>query len=386
MPSKKRTKTKYPGVYFIEGQAASGKGSEKIYYILYRLNGKQIEEKAGRQYVDDMTPAKAAGIRGQRIEGKELSNTEKRIEKEREQASRLDHVFTLYCAASAHKKSMKDEQSYFKNWIDPFIGKKRLDEIVLLDLERIRKKMTAKGKAPRSIQYIKSIVRQIYNFAAERSLYTGALPTIHFLKKQKLDNKRQRYLSPEEAGTLLEEIGKVSPTTYRMSLLSLNTGMRFGEIASLQWQHINTKSRSILIIDPKNGESRTAYMTNETLTMFFEMERGKPGDLVFPSRKDDKMKSASKTFFRAVDRLGLNEGITDPRMKVVFHTLRHSCASWLVNAGVEIPTIAKILGHKSLEMTTRYSHVNDTSVKNAMQTLDRQQQPSGKIVEMRNNN
>ena len=215
--------------------------------------------------------------------------------------------------------------------------------------------------------------------------YTGALPTAHFLKKQKLDNKRQRYLSPEEAEILLEEIGKISPTTHRVSLLALNTGMRFGEIASLQWQHINTKSRLILIVDPKNGESRTAYMTNEVLAMFSEMERGMPGDLIFPSQKGDKMKSASKTFFRAVDKIGLNEGITDPRMRIVFHSLRHSCASWLVNAGVEIPIIAKILGHKSLEMTTRYSHVNDASVKNAMQTLDRKQE-SSKIAEVSSNN
>ena len=117
-------------------------------------------------------------------------------------------------------------------------------------------------------------------------------------------------------------------------------------------------------------------MTNEVLAMFSEMERGMPGDLIFPSQKGDKMKSASKTFFRAVDKIGLNEGITDPRMRIVFHSLRHSCASWLVNAGVEIPIIAKILGHKSLEMTTRYSHVNDASVKNAMQTLDRKQEVS----------
>lgn len=384
MPSKKRTKTKYPGVYYIEGQAASGKGTEKIYYIVYRLNGKQIEEKAGRQYVDDMTPAKAAGIRANRIVGKELSNTDKRIKAAQEQSSRLNHVFTLYCAANSNKKSLKDEQGYFKNWIAPAIGNKPLDEVVLLDLERIRKKMVAKEKAPRSIQYIKSIVRQIYNFAAERNLFIGPPPTAHFLKKLKPDNKRQRYLSPEEAATLLEEIEKTSPATYRMSLLSLNTGMRFGEIAALQWQHINTKLRSIFIVDPKNGESRTAYMTNEVLAMFTDMKRGNPGNLVFPSKKGDKMKSASKTFFRAVDRLGLNEEVTDPRMKVVFHTLRHSCASWLVNAGVTIPTIAKILGHKSLEMTTRYSHVNDVSVKNAMQVLDRKQK-NGKLVGIRDN-
>jgi integrase len=54
----------------------------------------------------------------------------------------------------------------------------------------------------------------------------------------------------------------------------------------------------------------------------------------------------------------------------------------LVNAGVELPTIAKVLGHKSLEMTARYSHVNDVSVRNAMRTLDQQQEQPGEVVNL----
>lgn len=71
----KRIKTKYPGVFWIEGLSAGGK-SERIYYILYRKNGKLIEEPVGRQFQDDMTPARAALIRTRRIEGDDLSNKE----------------------------------------------------------------------------------------------------------------------------------------------------------------------------------------------------------------------------------------------------------------------------------------------------------------------
>lgn len=71
-------------------------------------------------------------------------------------------------------------------------------------------------------------------------------------------------------------------------------------------------------------------------------------------------------------------------MQVVFHSLRHSCASILVNAGVELPIIAKILGHKTLAMTMSYSHVNDRSVKNAMSFLD-EKQAENKIVSIKGN-
>jgi hypothetical protein len=79
-----RTKTDYPGVYYIIGKAVATGKPEKIYYIRYRKDGKLIEEKAGRQFQDDMTPSKASNLRGLRIEGKQPSNEEKRLaEKEK---------------------------------------------------------------------------------------------------------------------------------------------------------------------------------------------------------------------------------------------------------------------------------------------------------------
>lgn len=285
----------------------------------------------------------------------------------------LDNVFKEYQEANTHKKSLKDEVNYYKNWIKPTLGKKRLDEIILLDLGRIKSKMVKKGKAARSIQYIKSIVRQIFNFAIDHKLYTGELPTANFLKNEKNDNRRQRYLSPSETELLLDKIREYSELTYQISLVSLHTGMRFGEIASLLWQHINKDTREFLVVDPKNSDTRSVFMTDRVLAMFQGMDEGKPSELVFPSQKGTKRNRISKSFAASVDDLKFNEGITDRRLKVVFHSLRHSCASILVNAGVEIPVIAKILGHKTLAMTMRYAHINDTNVQNAMKNLDQQQ-------------
>lgn len=74
MAIRERFKTSYPGVFCIEGIAVGRTGTEKIYYIRYKRDGKLTEEKAGRQYQDDMTPARAAEIRAQRIEGKQPKN------------------------------------------------------------------------------------------------------------------------------------------------------------------------------------------------------------------------------------------------------------------------------------------------------------------------
>lgn len=399
-------KTKSVGVRYRQHPTRKhGVNFDRYFTIRYKVNGKEKSEGLGWAS-EGWTEKKAAAvlaelkanqttgqgpatltekreIRRLEDEAKAKQERQQRLLEERERATVLDHVFSQYCESYSHKKSLEDEIGYYKNWIGPAIGSKRLDEILLLDLERIKKKMTTAGRAARSVQYVKAIVRQVFSYASIRGLFKGQPPTQHFLKNQKLDNKRQRYLSPDEAKKLLEAIRPHSEQTHHICLLSLNTGMRFGEIAALLWQHVNVESRSILIIDPKNGESRSAYMTDAVVQMFGGMERGKPDELVFPSNTGERMGKISLTFPKAVDELGLNDGITDRRMRIVFHSLRHSCASWLVNAGVELPTIAKILGHKDLTMTSRYSHVNDSSVKDAMRTLDQQQEQTVEPVKVR---
>ncbi len=78
MPAKKRFKTKHPGIHYIEAKAAGSGRKERVYYIVYRKNGKLIEEKAGRQFQDGMTPAKARRMRIDCIQGRRLSRKEMR--------------------------------------------------------------------------------------------------------------------------------------------------------------------------------------------------------------------------------------------------------------------------------------------------------------------
>ncbi len=398
-----RHSTKTAGVrYKLHSSRRHGVNFDKYFSIRYRVDGKLKEEGLGWSS-EGWSEKKAAAVLAE-LKGNITTSTgprtlaeKRKIEDDRrgkieqqellrqQQAERaqdlvFNNVFSQYCEANSHKKSLRDEINYFKNWIGPTVGTKRLDEIILLDLERIRKRMTSAGNAARSIQYVKSIIRQTYHFAAEHKIFIGEIPTGHFLKKQKIDNRRQRYLSHEEATLLLEEIKKHSATTYHVSLLSLNSGMRFGEIAGLLWQHVHTDRKEILVVDAKNGESRAVYMTTAVVQMFTEMRRVAENELVFPATNGKRMERVSNIFAAAANHIGLNDGITDRRLKFVFHSLRHSCASWLVNSGVELPVIAKILGHKTLAMTMRYSHVNDRSVRNAMSLLDDQQQPVKKVV------
>ena len=70
-----------------------------------------------------------------------------------------------------------------------------------------------------------------------------------------------------------------------------------------------------------------------------------------------KKKEISKTYFRVLDEIGLNDDVVDSRYRVCFHTLRHTFGSWLAIRGVSLQTIGELMGHKRLSQTMRYAHL-----------------------------
>jgi hypothetical protein len=100
------------------------------------------------------------------------------------------------------------------------------------------------------------------------------------------------------------------------------------------------------------------------------------------------MKAISKTFDRTVKCLGFNDGVTDRRQRVVFHTLRHTFGSWLAMQGMHILTIKELLGHKSTAMTERYSHLIPDMKKQAALALEQSfdQKRNGKNKPQRSRN
>ena len=153
-------------------------------------------------------------------------------------------------------------------------------------------------------------------------------------------------------------------------LLSVKHGMRFSEIANLEWQDVNIYAESLFLRDTKSGRNRTVFMTSRVKDLFQKMVFGKPDDLVFPNRDGKRMKHISKTFDETVEKLGLNRGITDSRYKAVYHSLRHTHASRLLESGVDIYHVKELLGHQSIQTTERYTHTRDETLINAVKRME----------------
>lgn len=147
--------------------------------------------------------------------------------------------------------------------------------------------------------------------------------------------------------------------------------MRAGEIAALTWRHVDFPHGLITVKDPKNGESRQVFMTTGVREMLKRrIEQPKVNFLVFPSGNGKQRVRFSKIFKRCVDKLKLNNGITDRRDRVVFHTLRHTCCSFLAMQGVLLLTIKGLIGWKTLSQAARYAHLNPNHVRSAVNQLE----------------
>lgn len=259
-------------------------------------------------------------------------------------------------------RSIKREEGLFRLWIEPTIGSRPLREVMPLHLERIKKEMLNAGRSPGSVQYALAVVRQVFNYAIQNRLFDGRNPADKTggVKRLKVDNRRTRFLTKVEAKDLLVELKKRSIDVHDMALFSLHTGARAGEVFNLRWADVDISQGLLIFKDTKSGKNRPAFLTEDVKVMLTSRQcENTDGDaLVFPGKGGVKITQISDSFNRAVTAIKLNEGCTDRLMKVTFHTLRHTFASWLAMDGVNPFHLKELMGHSDLKLTERYSHLS----------------------------
>ncbi|MBN2845051.1 MAG: site-specific integrase [Deltaproteobacteria bacterium] len=290
---------------------------------------------------------------------------------ERESVTMYDFFNDTYLPrAEANKKerSVTREKGLFDVWIKPALGHFPLKDVAPFHIEQLKKSMKDGNQSPRSIEYGLSLTRQIFNVAKLLGVFEGKNPTAK-VEFPKPDNRRMRFLTHNEADALLKALKGKSIDVHDMTLLSLNCGLRFGEIAGLSWQDVNIEEGLLTIRNAKSG-SRYAFLTEEAKNMLKTRLTGKPSAYVFQGRTG-KMERMSVTFARTVEELKLNEGIDDAKLKVCFHTCRHSYASWLVQSGVPLYTVKELLGHGSISQTERYAKLAPGNLRDAVLTFEK---------------
>jgi len=172
------------------------------------------------------------------------------------------------------------------------------------------------------------------------------------VSKPKPARGRERFLSEDERDRLLKTCKQSSSQfLYPVVVLALSTGMRRGEIMSIKWSQVDFDRHRILLYETKNGSSRAVPLAGRALTLIQSLSKVRRigSDLVFYGQDPKKPVDLKKPWTTAIKKAG----IADFR----FHDLRHSAASYLAMNGATTIEIAAILGHKTLQMVKRYSHL-----------------------------
>ena len=361
MPPKKRFKTKYPGVYYIEGISVGSGKRERIYYIRYRRGGKEFDEKCGRQFQDDMTPAKAARIRVEKIDGKKQSNTEKRHEirdqKEEEQKKwTIDRLWEEYKTHHADSKSLRTDDNRYQNYVKSKFGNMEPGDLIQLEIDRFRINLQKKIK-PQTVKHTLAMLKRIINFGVNRNLCTD--PGFR-IRMPKVNNLKTEDLTPDQLSNLFEAIEKDShPHAGSMMKMTLYTGMRRGELFKLKWEHIDFERGFISIVDPKGGPDQKIPL-NDMARSLLESHVKLDSPFVFPGRGGRQRTDINKHVNKIKKQAGL------PKDFRPLHGLRHVYASMLASSGkVDMYTLQKLLTHKSPLMTQRYAHLRDETLKRA---------------------
>jgi integrase len=365
MPAQKRHKTKYPGVYYIVGKVIGKDKDEKIYYIYYRKNGRIITEKAGRQYKEAMTPAKASNMRSLRVEGKVLSNKEFRIKQKADRDAK-NNRWTITRLWDEYKKlndikGLYTDDNRFKNYIEGLYGDREPRDLVPLDIDRLRVKLLKK-KSPQTVKHVLSLLRRIINFGVDKGFCEG----VNFkIKLPEVNNNKTDDLSDAQLKKLLESIDKdTNIQVANIMKLALFTGMRRGELFKQKWKDLDFDRGFIHNKYPKGGPDQVIPMNNSARELLSLHE--KTNSLyVFPGKGGGQRVTAYVALRRIRKRAGLSDDFRP------LHGLRHVYASMLASSGkVDLYTLQKPLTHKDPRMTQRYAHLRDETLINASNVAD----------------
>jgi len=177
------------------------------------------------------------------------------------------------------------------------------------------------------------------------------------VKRNKEPRGRVRFLSDSERKRLLAacDVEKDMPELKLIVLISMTTGARRGEIMSLRWRHVDLKSSRITLVDTKNGDTRSIPIVDPVTGLLSQWAKVRSIDensYVFPGHSESN-KGKPLDFDKTWRNVLVSSGVNDFR----FHDLRHTAASYLAMNGAGIREIGDILGHKSLSMVQRYSHL-----------------------------
>jgi integrase len=249
------------------------------------------------------------------------------------------------------------------------LGYMLLSDVSSPDIVDIRNKLS-RGTTPRGIRSHATVNRylaalsHVYTIAIKEWEWTHDNPVMR-VSKLKESRGRTRFLSDEERCRLLNTCQQSeNKYLYIIVVLALSTGARRNEINTLKWHQIDFTRQIIRLDETKNGERRVLPLQGYAYELVYDLskKRNTLNSYLFPSVSVNKPVDITKSWNTALKKAHIED--------FRFHDLRHSAASYLAMDGASITDIAEVLGHKTLQMAKRYSHLSEAHTKGVVASMN----------------
>lgn len=247
-----------------------------------------------------------------------------------------------------HKKDHRNDLDKLK-WLAPHLGIYRLADVTAPLIQKVadlKAQQTSQATANRLLTLIRSILNRAY----KQWSWLDKVPHIRLYKES---SRRIRYLTKDEAKALLAQL----PEHIRdMAAFSLYTGLRASNVTGLTWTQINLKQQHIVIHadQAKAGKAISVPLSDEALTIITRQLTKHP-TYVFTYKGYPILQPNTAAWRKALERAGIQD--------FRWHDLRHTWATWHIQAGTPLHVLQELGGWSSYEMVRRYAHLTSEHLK-----------------------
>lgn len=363
---------------------------DRSYYIVYKIAGKSKTVHIGK-HSEGIREEFCHQKRNEAINRAKFGDDAPIVKYKKKTTVNVDDLASLYFTDKAlHNKNNEKRRKDYQKHFSPIFGSIDITDLTSEMIEQWqRDKSKEKSMATKRVYATKTInnlindLSAIINHAISKGKFKGENP-IKPVKRQKVNNERQRYLSVNEIKHLIEETRKHKDGELLelFLLLSLSTGGRIKTICNIKIQDIDFKNGIVTLFDFKNGSYYKGFLSQKTMefckdwslknhfkrTDYIVSYDGKR--LFLKDETTEEVKFISNRLKPILNRL-FNAGI-DPSNSIdrtVIHTLRHTFASQLAIAGTPIFTIQKLMNHQDISQTLRYAKLAEQTGKEAVLSM-----------------
>jgi len=259
-----------------------------------------------------------------------------------------------------HKRSYGDDVIRMERLLARF-RERAADSMTPQELEQhLAQTAEESDWAPATVNRYRALISLVFRLGIENGKVKEN--PARLVKHRQENNARIRWLSAEEEARLRAVITETCPEHMAELDLALHTGLRLGEMYGLLWENVNLPRRVLTVSRSKNGDTRHVPLNTSALAALVELrKRGEGNGPVIRNSRGETLAGPRHWFESATRNANIRA--------FSWHCLRHTFASRLVMAGVDLRTVQELMGHKSISMTVRYSHLTPKHTLEAVERL-----------------